>query len=164
MSEPASDPEASVQSPVTKPQIPLTFLLVTGNRWTLSFDPEETIGRVKEIAWNRWPAEWTAEQPPSPSFLRILYLGKILQDSATIASQFPPNPTSVPAAPTSSEAPATPGAGQPTIVHLSVRPFVAGPEDDITKSKARRRAGAGASGSADEDERSAGGCCGCVIC
>jgi len=164
MSDPVPDPEASAQSPVTKPQIPLTFLLVTGNRWTLSFDPEETIGRVKEIVWNEWPADWSAEQPPSHSFLRILYLGKILQDNATVASQFPSSSASTSAVPTSSDALATPGAAQPTIVHLSVRPFAPGPEDDIAKSKARRRGAGGTSGTSEEDGSRAGGCCGCVIC
>lgn len=37
------------------PQVSLTFLLVSGRRRTMSFDPEITIGRVKELAWNAWP-------------------------------------------------------------------------------------------------------------
>ncbi|KAF8841136.1 hypothetical protein BDN67DRAFT_572918 [Paxillus ammoniavirescens] len=77
----------------TEPQIPqthqvsLTFLLVSGRRKTQSFDPETTVGRVKELVWNAWPArdaEWQDERPPAPSYLRILYLGKILQDDDTL--------------------------------------------------------------------------------
>ena len=38
------------------PQVYLTFLLVTGRRRTMSFEPETTIGRVKELVWNSWPS------------------------------------------------------------------------------------------------------------
>lgn len=38
------------------PQVSLTFLLVTGLRKTQSFEPETTVGRVKELVWNAWPA------------------------------------------------------------------------------------------------------------
>ena len=42
------------------PQVALTFLTITGKRRTMSFDPEATIGRVKELVWNAWP---NGEQP-----------------------------------------------------------------------------------------------------
>ena len=35
-------------------------------------------------------AEWPDEKPPAPNFLRILYLGKILQDEDTLTSKFYP--------------------------------------------------------------------------
>lgn len=38
------------------PQVSLTFLLVSGRRRTMSFEPETTVGRVKELAWNTWPS------------------------------------------------------------------------------------------------------------
>ena len=38
--------------------------------------------------------EWQDERPPSPSYLRVLYLGKILQDEDTLASKlYLPYPT-----------------------------------------------------------------------
>jgi hypothetical protein len=37
------------------PQVSLCFLLVTGKRKTMSFDPETAVGRVKELVWNAWP-------------------------------------------------------------------------------------------------------------
>ena len=41
------------------PQVALTFLLVSGSRRTMTFDPELAIGRVKELVWNGWPSgEW----------------------------------------------------------------------------------------------------------
>ncbi|TFK47605.1 hypothetical protein OE88DRAFT_776970 [Heliocybe sulcata] len=80
------------QEQETVPQTPkcaITFLLVTGKRRTMSFEPETTVGRVKELVWNAWPndSEWNDERPPAPSFLRILYLGKILQDDDTLSSE-----------------------------------------------------------------------------
>lgn len=32
-------------------------------------------------------SEWQDERPPAPSYLRILYLGKILQDDDTLSSK-----------------------------------------------------------------------------
>ncbi|KAJ3483376.1 hypothetical protein NLJ89_g12068 [Agrocybe chaxingu] len=46
-----------VEEPVPQmPQTYLTFLLISGKRRTMSFEPETTIGRVKELVWNSWPA------------------------------------------------------------------------------------------------------------
>jgi len=38
------------------PQVSLTFLLVSGRRRTMSFEPETTVMRVKELLWNAWPS------------------------------------------------------------------------------------------------------------
>jgi hypothetical protein len=43
---------------VVVPQVPQTlmqFLLVSGRRRSMAFDPETTVGRVKELVWNTWP-------------------------------------------------------------------------------------------------------------
>jgi hypothetical protein len=37
------------------PQTTITFLLVTGRRRTMSFDPTASVARVKELVWNSWP-------------------------------------------------------------------------------------------------------------
>ncbi|KAF4563931.1 hypothetical protein EYR36_003176 [Pleurotus pulmonarius] len=99
-----------IAAPVPQtPQTYLTFLLVSGRRRTMSFDPETTIGRVKELVWNAWPSgehrrllpfpsaivnhdlacvEWQDERPPAPSYFRILHLGKILLDDDTLTSAY----------------------------------------------------------------------------
>lgn len=46
-------PSAPMPQPV--PQTLVTFLLVSGKRRTMSFEPKTTIGRVKELVWNAWP-------------------------------------------------------------------------------------------------------------
>ncbi|OCH88548.1 hypothetical protein OBBRIDRAFT_703369, partial [Obba rivulosa] len=95
------------------PQVALTFLLVSGRRRTMSFEPETTVGRVKELVWNAWPnGELSDERPPAPSYLRILYLGKILQDEDTLQ-----------------RTPSTSAGPAPTIVHLSIRAYAPPAED-----------------------------------
>ena len=69
------------------PQITLTFLLISGQRRTLSFPEETTVARVKEILWNTWSAELQGEQPPAPSFLRLLHLGKIWTDDVRLVGE-----------------------------------------------------------------------------
>lgn len=140
------------------PQVSLTFLLVSGRRRTMSFDHEITIGRVKELVWNGWPNEWQDERPPAPSYLRILYLGKMLQDDdGLIKLGFP---TFIPTSSTQGQAsrPSTPP--QSTIVHLSIRSY-APPGDEGLKKKGRRRTTAEGG---PESEGPGGFCCGCVIC
>ncbi|KAH9918723.1 ubiquitin-related domain-containing protein [Epithele typhae] len=131
------------------PQVSITFLLVSGRRRTMSFEPGTTVGRVKELVWNAWPNDWQDERPPAPSYLRILYLGKILQDEDSLDKlSFP---TQLPSATQAS-----------TIVHLSIRAY-APPSEEAPKKK--RRAGQASSGTPGEPaEEHAGGCCACVIC
>ncbi|KAF8500201.1 ubiquitin-related domain-containing protein [Russula emetica] len=137
------------------PQVPQTlvqFLLVSGRRRSMAFDPETTVGRVKELVWNTWPNDWQDEHPPAPSHLRVLYLGKILQDDETLnqlkfPSYTPPEPAT------------------PTIVHLSIRSFV--PREDMSLKKKRRmsRSGSNANqtGTGTSQDEHGTGCC-CVIC
>ncbi|KAG2054305.1 hypothetical protein BDR06DRAFT_955547 [Suillus hirtellus] len=142
------------------PQVSLSFLLVSGRRRTMSFDPAITIGRVKELVWNAWPADWQDESPQAPSHLRILYLGKILQDEDTLTHlSFP---TSVP----------SDSSALPTIVHLSIRPSNISTVDDTMKkrrlSNAFSRRGTTISNDAEivreGDDTVGSGCCGCIIC
>lgn len=114
-STPSIQPQPVSQTVPQTPQTYLTFLLISGRRRTMSFEPESPIGRVKELAWNSWPAgqylppsihsiasltmivsgifnfvisEWQDERPPAPSYLRVLYLGKMLQDDETLISEY----------------------------------------------------------------------------
>ncbi|KAF9240416.1 hypothetical protein BU15DRAFT_61430 [Melanogaster broomeanus] len=142
---------AEPQIPQT-PQVTLTFLLVSGRRKTQSFDPQTTVGRVKELVWNAWPARDA---------------GKILQDDDTLlplsygfvlGSQPRFHPHLQPLLP---------------IVHLSIRPYAPPSEDPALSKKHLRRLstafGRRAPTAIVEDpsgnnaERT--GCCGgCVIC
>ncbi|KAJ7126096.1 hypothetical protein C8R44DRAFT_618182 [Mycena epipterygia] len=161
VSEPVPVPVPAQPEPEPVPQTPqtgLTFLLVEGRRRTMAFDPETTVGRVKELVWSAWPAEpeWQDDRPPAPAYLRILYLGKILQDEDTLAKLAFPAHT-----------PGEPTPPPPTIVHLSVRSHAPPPDDTPKKRKSMRRrdtatdaAGGPASDANDDD---AGGCC-CIVC
>lgn len=157
----ADGPTAQENIVPQTPQVSLTFLLVSGRRRTMSFDPEITIGRVKELVWNAWPADWQDESPQAPSHLRILYLGKILQDEDTLTHlSFP---TCLP----------SDSSSLPTIVHLSIRPSNISTTDDTMKKRrlsnafSRRGAIAANSEIAHEGADNAVGsgcCCGCIIC
>ena len=53
------------------PQVPQTlvqFLLVSGRRRSMAFDPETTVGRVKELVWNTWP-NGTLSFAPRPTHM-----------------------------------------------------------------------------------------------
>ncbi|KAI0826999.1 ubiquitin-related domain-containing protein [Trametes gibbosa] len=132
------------------PQVSLTFLLVSGRRRTMSFEPETTVGRVKELAWNTWPNDWQDVRPPAPSYLRILYLGKILQDEDSLDKMS--FPTQLPSA-----------APSATIVHLSIRPY-APQSEDIPKKKRRLTGSQPRADAEGAEDRSSGCCSACIIC
>ncbi|KAF5329077.1 hypothetical protein D9611_014308 [Ephemerocybe angulata] len=74
------------------------FLFLSGRRRVMNFDPDTTIGRVKDLVWTAWStpaatshtdgtpsgAQEVEEKPPAPSYLRVLYLGRMLQDDDTL--------------------------------------------------------------------------------
>ncbi|KAJ7749045.1 hypothetical protein DFH07DRAFT_747002 [Mycena maculata] len=159
--EPKPQEEPYAQTPLA----PITFLLVSGRRRTMSFDPAATIGRVKELVWAAWPAdpEWQAERPPAPSYLRVLWLGRVLVDEDTLEKLGFPAHLPAPS-PTSTSEPAPPPPA-PTIVHLSIRVH-APPADDASKPKKRKSVRRATTGSEDAQagaEEEGGGCC-CVVC
>ncbi|KAL1746613.1 ubiquitin-related domain-containing protein [Schizophyllum fasciatum] len=132
--------------PPSAPQAILTFLTVTARRKTLSFDPETTVGKVKELVWDQWPEDWQEERPPAPAYLRILYLGKILQDHDTLSN------LKIPVHTLSADVPPP----QPTIVHLSVRSCA--PSGDDSDPKKKRK------GDSDDEDARHGCCSSCIIC
>ncbi|PPR04277.1 hypothetical protein CVT26_004067 [Gymnopilus dilepis] len=143
------------------PQTYLTFLLISGKRRTMSFEPETAIGRVKELVWNSWPADWQDDRPPAPSYLRVLYLGRLLQDDETLTKlklpTYTPLPSSTPATPSST-------GPTPTIMHLSIRPYAPPNEGDGLKKKKRRGGDDNSANNEPLDEEGGAGCCRCIIC
>lgn len=111
--------------------------------------------------------EWEDERPLAPSYLRVLYLGKMLQDDDTLTSAFPTPFARRPPAPfrrppflgdlhnsgflcsqtISTELkfpthiPQSTPAPTPTIVHLSIRPVPPAGEGDLKKKRGRGRSG-----------------------
>ncbi|KAF9555628.1 hypothetical protein CPC08DRAFT_780203 [Agrocybe pediades] len=137
-----SPPQAALTQVPQTPQTYLTFLLISGKRRTMAFDPETAIGRVKELVWNSWPADWQDDRPPAPSYLRVLYLGRMLQDDEVLSRLKLPTYTP----PSIVSQPSTPGSGPvPTIMHLSIRPYAPPQESEGVFKKKKRRGGDGAS-------------------
>lgn len=57
------------------PQTYLTFLLISGRRRTMSFGPESSIGRVKELTWNSWPTgQYLCLSHASIAYLTVINL------------------------------------------------------------------------------------------
>ncbi|KAF8189299.1 ubiquitin-related domain-containing protein [Pholiota molesta] len=133
--ESPSPPELSTDEHVPQmPQTYLTFLLISGKRRTMAFEPDTSIGRVKELVWNSWPADWQHDRPPAPSYLRVLYLGRMLQDDETLSSLKLPTHTVQQPTPSSTSSPGP----TPTIVHLSIRPYPPPGDGDAIKKKKKR--------------------------
>ncbi|RSH78262.1 uncharacterized protein EHS24_002727 [Apiotrichum porosum] len=106
-------------APEPTPMVHVRVLIISGQNHTFSFEPETTVGRMKELIWSMWPSEWTSPaQPPNPSWLRVLYAGRVLSDDSTL---------------TSNNLPASMTASLPTVIHLSVRSFSIRGEDDAKK-------------------------------
>ncbi|KAF5334703.1 hypothetical protein D9758_017253 [Tetrapyrgos nigripes] len=73
---------------LSSPKIPLTFLHISGARKMMTFDPDTKVRRVKELIWGGWPEEFPSpDHPPTPSYLRLLHLGRILQDEDTLGPE-----------------------------------------------------------------------------
>ncbi|KAH7322175.1 hypothetical protein B0J17DRAFT_252810 [Rhizoctonia solani] len=146
--EHATLPPSEPAAPATQStDIPVTFLLISGERKLMHFAPTMTIGRVKEAFWGGWSPESPDTKPPSPSFLRVLHMGKVLSDDQTLADAQFPNVSNSPAG---------------TIVHIAVRPFGPPADEDIVKAKRRLTFLGGGEPANDESHGRRAGC-GCVI-
>lgn len=44
-----------IQAIPQTPIVSISFLLISGKRRVMTFEPETTVGRVKELVWNSWP-------------------------------------------------------------------------------------------------------------
>jgi hypothetical protein len=90
--------------------------------------------------------DWQEEKPPAPSYLRVLYLGKMLLDDDTLTStpaivfeNFLGLIICIAELKIPSSMPNTP---HPTIVHLSIRPSNYPGEDGTMKKKRKNSDGA----------------------
>jgi hypothetical protein len=73
---PEGEQEEEEETGAVVPQVPQTlvqFLLVSGRRRSMAFDPETTVGRVKELVWNTWPNGTLsfALAPPPPTHVHM---------------------------------------------------------------------------------------------
>ncbi|KAL1916651.1 uncharacterized protein VTP21DRAFT_5355 [Calcarisporiella thermophila] len=100
----------------TPTKVHLTLLLVSGLRHSFVFNSQATVWEVKREVYDSWPKEWQDEKPISPNQLRLLYLGRFLDEHTTLESN-------------------RIYAGSSTVAHLTIRPFVDDDDDDIIKPK-----------------------------
>ncbi|BEI87896.1 uncharacterized protein CcaverHIS019_0106140 [Cutaneotrichosporon cavernicola] len=146
MSQTATPPATVPES--TTPKIHLRVLIISGKYHIFSFDPETTVGRAKELIWSMWPSEWTEPaQPPAPSWMKVLYSGRVLADDSTLLSN---------------NIPISSSNNNPTVVHLSVRSFSVDETEDDKKHGAIKRTTTRSSNRPAHAEEEVGGCK-CVI-
>ena len=54
-----------------------------------SFDPREISGyKLKELIWTDWRSEWEP-RPASPSSIRLIILGRLVEDKAALKGMYP---------------------------------------------------------------------------
>ena len=105
----------------------IVILISSGQRTRFSITPayltklnktdgmQVTIGELKVLIWSAWPETWAEAKPGSEAYVRLIYLGKVLDDKITLG-----------------EIKIVKGA--PNILHLSVRPADF-PDDDQGKKE-----------------------------
>ncbi|GAA6024571.1 hypothetical protein JCM10207_008656 [Rhodosporidiobolus poonsookiae] len=123
MPTPAAKTSPSSDSPpTTPPRLPetlvgdpfeLELLLVSGQRRSYTFGTGNTVEEAKRQVWEDWPDEWQKSQPrpPTVQHLRLLYLGRFLDDDKPLSS-YKLGPAS---------ASSDDGYTGPVIVHLHIR-------------------------------------------
>lgn len=66
----------------------LDTLLVTGQRKSWRFDPNDTVETVRSHIYENWPESWPQPKPDSAAYMRLLHLGHILDNpDITLASR-----------------------------------------------------------------------------
>ena len=95
---------------------------------------------LSRVSLIRIVSEWKGKEgrPPAPSYLRIVYLGKMLQDDENLTSGFQISSALLVAKHAFSElriVPSLPAAPQPTIAHLLIRPYGSCEVDGAVKKK-----------------------------
>ncbi|BCS29458.1 uncharacterized protein APUU_71028A [Aspergillus puulaauensis] len=148
--EPSSD--ASVKEPEESgPSLTIVLLLITGTRYPIKIDANYlrkrditvdnndpfamSVYTLKELIWRSWQEDWET-RPSSPSSIRLISFGKLLDDKSPLSdSKF------------SSDA--------PNVVHMTVKPQEVVDEEDAKGGKTQY--------SRDRDTSERSPRCRCVI-
>ncbi|KAK6531133.1 hypothetical protein TWF281_007958 [Arthrobotrys megalospora] len=148
-------PEASTQEEDTTPGIVITLLILSGARSTFTLNPgyikrhsvphEDammmTVYNLKECIWRDWKEEeLMTKQPASPHLIRLILLGRLLEDKSLLKD-------------------CRLNLETPNVVHLSLRPA------DITEDEVTTKSGkfTGFNGNNGRTGERASPGCRCVI-
>ncbi|KAI1938579.1 hypothetical protein LOZ66_003382 [Ophidiomyces ophidiicola] len=153
---PAIGPSSDLPNPSSKESdaaagsLVITLLLTTGARHPFKIDgkylrkrsvnvPDHdpfamSVYTLKELIWREWRSEWEP-RPSSPSSIRLISFGKLLDDKAPLSD-------------------AKLNRDAPNVVHMTVKPQDVIDEEDAKASKGQYPRG-------EENERSPG--CRCII-
>ncbi|EPS45620.1 hypothetical protein H072_378 [Dactylellina haptotyla CBS 200.50] len=154
-STPPAAPAAPAPVEDTTPGIVITLLILSGARSTFTLNPgyltrhnvpdteplQMTVYNLKECVWRDWKEEeLNTKQPASPHLIRLISLGRLLEDKSLLRD-------------------CRLNLDTPNVVHLSLRPADI-TEDEVT-SKSGKFTGFNSSGNRTGERASAG--CWCVI-
>ncbi|EED22125.1 conserved hypothetical protein [Talaromyces stipitatus ATCC 10500] len=130
-SDPAQPPKETTEAEETGPELVITLLLTTGARHPFRIDRKYlkrrsvkvenddpfnmSVYTLKELIWREWRSEWEP-QPSSPSSIRLISFGKLLDDKAPL-----------------SESSLTHDA--PNVIHMTVKPQEVVDEEDAKGGK-----------------------------
>ncbi|PYH87503.1 ubiquitin-like protein [Aspergillus ellipticus CBS 707.79] len=143
--------EAAKDEDDSGPSLVITLLLITGSRHPFKIDGKYlrkrsvnvenndpfamSVYTLKELIWREWRQDWEP-RPSSPSSIRLISMGKLLDDKAPLSdSKF--------------------NRDAPTVVHMTVKPQDLVDEEDAKGSKTQY------SRERESSERSPG--CRCII-
>ncbi|PWY79276.1 ubiquitin-like protein [Aspergillus heteromorphus CBS 117.55] len=125
--------EAAKDEEDSGPSLMITLLLITGSRHPFKIDGKYlrkrsvkvenndpfamSVYTLKELIWREWRQDWEP-RPSSPSSIRLISMGKLLDDKAPLSdSKF--------------------NHDSPTVVHMTVKPQDLVDEEDAKGSKAQ---------------------------
>ncbi|PAA90298.1 hypothetical protein BOX15_Mlig031921g1, partial [Macrostomum lignano] len=67
-------------------RVNLRLLLVTGETHNFLFNPDDCAEEITEFVYNNWPEDWSEVPRPASNILRLIYQGRFLHRSVTLAA------------------------------------------------------------------------------
>lgn len=77
-------------------KVNLKLILVSGKTKEFRFNPTDSVSIITQHVYDNWPQDWADEQYPTTNILRLIYQGRFLHGSVTLAGlQLPTGKTTV---------------------------------------------------------------------
>ncbi|PAA59161.1 hypothetical protein BOX15_Mlig015799g1 [Macrostomum lignano] len=87
---------ATVPAAVPSDRVNLRLLLVSGSSHCFLFSPDDCAQEITDFVYNNWPEDWSQAERPASNILRLIYQGRFLHRSVTLAAlRLPPGGTTV---------------------------------------------------------------------
>ncbi|KAF6016582.1 UBL3 [Bugula neritina] len=67
-------------------QVNLKIILVSGETSEFLFNPEDSVSVITQHIFDNWPDAWPSESKPEENIIRLIYQGRFLHDSVSLAA------------------------------------------------------------------------------